>query len=388
MNKNEKKALFSFLAIYVGSSVFFLAISLYIYYNKELKMVDKQCSIEMASMAHQLRGNILNAYSNGRSYIPNELSNKLLKYALVDYDNKIVFSQFSTNKIEFDAEYYETKQNIYHILELKKKEIPIKYIVIETNQSIIDKLKLKNMIWLILIVGAIVITFVGYLLSNLLLKPIKDKVAHMDRFIKDSAHELNTPIAVLRTSVSMLKKGKNEEKMLRYINSSTKQISEAYNDLHFAVFDDIQDSMNVTFNVKELCDESIEFFSDIALVKKISITSNMDDLNIFMDKNKAQKMINNLISNAIKYSKRNGKIEINIKDALFAIKDYGIGISKEEQKVIFKRYERGTNNEGGLGIGLDIVNHISKEYDIKIELESKLDSGSTFSLDFSRVKKL
>jgi len=186
----------------------------------------------------------------------------------------------------------------------------------------------------------------------------------------------------------MLKKGKNEEKMLRYINSSTKQISEAYNDLHFAVFDDIQDSMNVTFNVKELCDESIEFFSDIALVKKISITSNMDDLNIFMDKNKAQKMINNLISNAIKYSKRNGKIEINIKDALFAIKDYGIGISKEEQKVIFKRYERGTNNEGGLGIGLDIVNHISKEYDIKIELESKLDSGSTFSLDFSRVKKL
>ena len=388
MNKNEKKALLSFLAIYVGSSVFFLAMSLYIYYNKELKTVDKQCSIEMVSVAHQLRGDILKAYTNGTSYIPQDLANQVLKFALVDYDNKIVFSQLSTNDTMFKREIYDAKKNIFHVLELKKKEIPIKYIVIETKQGIIDKIELKNMIWIILFLGAIIITFVGYLLSNLLLRPIRDKVSHMDRFIKDSAHELNTPISVLRTSVSMLKKGKNEEKMLRYINSSTKQISEAYNDLHFAVFDDIRDSMNTNFDLKELCTESIEFFGDIALVKKVDVSYEMESLNVFMDKNKAQKIVNNLISNAIKYSKPRGKIEISLKDTVFTIKDYGIGISDEEQELIFKRYERGTNTEGGLGIGLDIVSNISKEYDIKVNLESKLNSGSTFILNFASVKEV
>jgi len=212
LNKNEKKALFSFLAIYVGSSVFFLAMSLYIYYDKELKTLNKQCSIEMVSVAHQLRGDILKAYTNGTSFVPYDLPNQLLKFALVDYNDNIVFSQLSITDTIFKSEYYETKKNIFHVLELNKKEIPIKYIIIETKQSILDKIELKNMIWIILFFGAILITFVGYLLSNLLLQPIRNKVAHMDRFIKDSAHELNTPISVLRTSVSMLKKGKNEEK--------------------------------------------------------------------------------------------------------------------------------------------------------------------------------
>jgi two-component system OmpR family sensor kinase len=341
--------------------------------------------MEMISVAHQLRGDILNAYTNGTSYIPHELPNKLLKFALVDYDNNLIFSQLSTKDILFKRELYETQKSIFHVLELKKQEIPIKYIVIETKQGTLDKVKLKNMILLIIIVSAIIITFVGYLLSNLLLRPVREKISHMDRFIKDSAHELNTPISVLRTSVSMLKKGKNEEKMLRYINSSTKQISEAYNDLHFAVFDDIQDSLNVSFDLKELCHESIDFFEDIALVKKVSIESKIDSLNIFMDKNKAQKLINNLISNAIKYSKKGGVINISLKNSVFTIEDHGIGISQEEQELIFKRYERGTNNEGGLGIGLDIVNNISKEYDISVKLESKLNSGSTFILNLNNV---
>ena len=344
--------------------------------------------MEMVGVAYQIRGDILKSYLNNSKYEPQEISNKLFKFALFDYDNKAVFSQLSTNKVLFNKEAYETNTHTFHILELNKKEIPIKYIVIETKQGILDKIELKYMIWLILAVGAMIITFVGYLLSNLLLRPVREKIAHMDKFIKDSAHELNTPISVLRTSVSMLKKGKNTDKMLGYINSSTKQISEAYNDLHFAVFNDIQESMNESFDLQELCVESIEFFGDISSVKHVTIKHDIDSLSIFMDKNKAQKIVNNLISNAIKYSKRNGIIDISLDDTTFTIKDYGIGISQEEQKIIFKRYERGTNNEGGFGIGLDIVTSISKEYDIKVNLESKLNSGSTFILDFKSVKEL
>ena len=63
---------------------------------------------------------------------------------------------------------------------------------------------------MILFLSAIFIGFIGYLLSKILLKPVRQRIESMDKFIKDSAHELNTPISVLMTSVSMLKNGKKD----------------------------------------------------------------------------------------------------------------------------------------------------------------------------------
>lgn len=382
MNKNEKKALISFLIIYVGSSILFLATTLYVYYNKELKTVQKECSTQMISAAHKIRGDILNSYMKTGSYTPKSFSNPALKIGLFDYNNKAIFSDLSSKNIMFNKKAYDKASHSFHVHTLKEKNIPIQYIVIETKQGLIDQLNLKHLIWTILAISALFISIIGYFLSKLLQKPIKEKISLMDKFIKDSAHELNTPIAVLRTSVSMLNRGKNREKMLGYINSSTKQISEAFNDLHFAVFNDMEESMDTEFNLGELSKNSSSFFEDIAKVKNITIQTNIDDLIVFMDRNKAQKIINNLISNAIKYSNKNSKIIISLKNTILSVQDFGIGISKEEQKSIFKRYQRGTNNEGGFGIGLDIVTRICKLYNIKIDFISKIKEGSTFNLDF------
>ena len=387
MNLNEKKALFSFLSIYVTSSLLFLSLAVFTYYSKEVKSLDKQCSIEMISAAYQIRGDILKSYMNKGSYTPKKLSNPILKFGLFDNSNRTIFSQLSTDSIMFKKEAYETKTHTFHVHELNKKDIPIKYIVIETKQGVLDKLELIHFIWLLLVFSAAFILLIGYLLSKILLKPVREKINHMDKFIKDSAHELNTPISVLRTSVSMLKKGKNSEKMMQYINSSTKQISEAFNDLHFAVFDDMQDSMNIEFDLDELCCESIDFFNDIAMIKNIKIQSDIKKLSVVMDRNKAQKLVNNLISNAIKYSKKNSEIIMSLDGTILSVQDFGIGISNEEQKSVFKRYERGSNSEGGFGIGLDIVSRICNEYDIILSFESQLKVGSTFRLDFKNIKK-
>jgi len=386
LNKNEKKALFSFLSIYVGSSLLFLSLAVYTYYYKELKDLDRQCSIEMVSAAYQIRGDILKSYMIKGGYQPKELINPVLKFGLFDYNNNAIYSELSTDTIAFNKEAYETKTHTFHVHELNKKDVPIKYIVIETKQGVLDKLELKHFIWILLAVSAACISFIGYLLSKLLLKPVTEKIHHMDKFIKDSAHELNTPIAVLRTSVSMLKKGKNSEKMMQYITSSTKQISEAFNDLHFAVFDDISDSMNVEFNLGDLCCDCVGFFDDIALTKSIKIHSDIGTRVVNMDRNKAQKLVNNLISNAIKYSHKDSEIMVTLDGPILTVQDFGIGISDEEQKIIFKRYERGSNNEGGFGIGLDIVSRICNEYDIILSFESQLKVGSTFRLDFNNLK--
>ena len=207
----------------------------------------------------------------------------------------------------------------------------------------------------------------------------------MDKFIKDSAHELNTPITVLMTSVSMLKNGKNPEKMMKYILSSSKQISQIYNDIHFSAFNEINEDVFEEFDLKDLVAESVDYFNDISITKNIQINSNLLNCFIKMDKTKTQKLVNNLISNAIKYSYKDSIIKVTLEDNILSIKDFGMGIIQEEQKEIFKRYKRGNNNEGGFGIGLDIVKGICEEYLLPLTVESKIKNGALFSIDFTSI---
>ncbi|APW66095.1 two-component sensor histidine kinase [Poseidonibacter parvus] len=386
MNKNEKKALVSFLSIYVGSTVLLLSVLLYIYYNDELKSVSDSCSMEMSSASMQIEADILNSYMKHKEYVPKKLENNDINYALYDKDQKVIFSYLKDpDAVDFSRNMYESSAFEFYITKLNEETIPIKYIAIETCIGIDNRNSLKIYVVVKLILSGIFIGLIGFLLAKILLKPVREKIEHMDKFIKDSAHELNTPVTVLMTSTSMLKKGKNSEKMMRYILSSSKQISQIYNDIHFSAFNEINEDVFEEFNLKVLVKDSVEYFNDISITKKIVINDDLDDCIILMDKTKTQKIVNNLISNAIKYSHNNSIVNVCIKNNTLSVEDFGIGISEVEQKEIFKRYKRGTNIEGGFGIGLDIVKRISDEYDLKLDLKSELKVGSTFYVDFSSI---
>ena len=75
----------------------------------------------------------------------------------------------------------------------------------------------------------------------------------------------------------------------------------------------------------------------------------------------------------------NGKIEIVLENRILSVKDTGIGINKEKLKDIYKRYYRATNQSGGFGLGLNIVNMICKTYNIKVEVNS-LENKGTISI--------
>ncbi|KAB7885160.1 sensor histidine kinase [Poseidonibacter ostreae] len=387
MNKNERKALFSFLSIYVGSAILLISVLLYIYYNNELESVADSCSMEMSNASMHIKSDILNSYMKHKKYVPKKLENDEVRYALYDKDKKVIYSYIDAAElVDFSAStMYESSHYHYYITTLDEKAIPVKYIAIETCLGIQNRNNLKIYVIVALILSGIFIGFIGYLLSKILLKPVRERVEQMDKFIKDSAHELNTPITVLMTSTSMLKNGKNPDKMMRYILSSTKQISQIYNDIHFSAFNEINDDVFEEFNLKELVKDSVEYFNDISITKKIVINDDLEDCFILMDRTKTQKVVNNLISNAIKYSNNNSIVNVVIKDNILSVEDFGIGISEQEQKEIFKRYKRGTNIEGGFGIGLDIVKRISEEYNLKLDLKSQLGQGSTFYIDFCSI---
>ena len=386
MNKDEKKALISFLSIYIISAIFLIGVILYIYYKNETRMLEETCSMELNNASMHIKTEIMNKYMKKQEFNANKLTKENIKYGLFDKDKNVIFSYLDKSfEINFSKTTYENEFYNYFITTLDDENIPIKYIVIETCQEVQDKNKLKIFILIILVLSSIFIGCIGFLLSKILLKPVRQRVESMDKFIKDSAHELNTPITVLMTSVSMLKNGKNPQKMMKYILSSSKQISQIYNDIHFSAFNNMNEDVFEEFNLKDLVSESAEYFNDISITKNIVIKSILDDCFIKMDKTKTQKLVNNLISNAIKYSNKDSLVEVNLNNNILSVKDFGIGISLEEQKEIFKRYKRGNNNEGGFGIGLDIVKGICEEYNLVLTLESQMNKETIFSIDFSSI---
>ena len=386
MNKNEKKALISFLTIYITSTILLLGVILYIYYKNETRMLEASCSMELHNASMHIKNEIINRHMKNQKFNPNKLENINIKYGLFDKNRNVIFSYLDEKfEVDFSKNRYVNEFYNYFITTLEEDNIPIKYIVLETCQEVQNNNKLQIFILVLLFLSAIFIGFIGFLLSKILLNPVKQRVESMDKFIKDSAHELNTPISVLMTSVSMLKNGKNPQKMMKYILSSSKQISQIYNDIHFSAFNELNEDVFEEFNLKELVSESVDFFNDISITKNITINSKLEDCFIKMDKTKTQKIVNNLLSNAIKYSKKDSVIEVFLEKNILKVRDFGIGISQEEQKEIFKRYKRGNNIEGGFGIGLDIVKRVCDEYNLILDLKSFVNKETIFSIDFSSI---
>jgi len=377
---NERYALIRFLLIYVLSSVLMLGTIGFFYYKEKLGSIDRMCGVTMENIAMQLKVKMIKNHTIDIFFD----KTAPIKVGLFDKDKKTIRSNLTTSKINYNQINYNNRTSAFFMMELLSPINGVEYIVIEDSKLSENMHELKISIYIMLIVASFFIAFVGYFLSRLLLKPVKENFALLSRFMKDSAHELNTPVTALMMSANYLKKEYDEE-MVEHILMSSKMISETYNSIAYLAFDDLDVKLKEEFDLAQLIEDSIKYFKEIAMSKNITIKSELNSFEVLMDKNSVQKLVNNLIINAIKYSYKNKNIEIKLKKNILTIKDEGVGISKENQEKIFKRYTRIKNDgTGGFGIGLDIVMRICRTNNIEISLKSEEKKGSRFSLIFPK----
>jgi signal transduction histidine kinase len=133
----------------------------------------------------------------------------------------------------------------------------------------------------------------------------------------------------------------------------------------------------------------VDYFQEVANLKNIIISVKITpNILYFFSKVKLQRIVDNTISNAIKYSYDKKNIEVMVtkddENIHFSVKDYGVGI--ENVKKIFFRYYREDETKGGFGIGLNIVKDIIDEENIHLEIQSKLKKGTTFNYSFRNIK--
>ena len=379
--KEEKRTLLQFLALYLSSSFILFAVIAYLFYQNESKDFYEKTRNMMQINASVLSSKIIHAHMSGQTFsLEDVVWNYQGKIGFYDKDNKALVSSISEN-IDFSKKLYQNKKRMILVDNSTFGHLKVQSIVIEkegVSQYILD-LQYKIIFYLLLIY--IFLAIVGYFLAKLFIKPIQLKRIQLDNFIKDSTHELNTPITALMLSVNSPKL--ESPKNLERIRLSATRVSEIHKDLTYLMLDKSEPKVVENLCLNAIVKEELKYLSLLAEKKKIKLElQDKDEIYFNIDKESFVRLIHNLVSNAIKYNTINGAIEITIIDNLISIKDTGIGIPKKDQKAIYERFYRATNQVGGFGLGLNIVHKVCETYGIKIEFESKVDEGTTFVLTF------
>jgi two-component system OmpR family sensor kinase len=179
-----------------------------------------------------------------------------------------------------------------------------------------------------------------------------------------------------------LKNEKCTPKTLKNISISTKQLYDIYSSLTYLNFSDKKEQVEV-LDIAEVLQKSISYYSFLCQSKRIKVLTDLHSHTFHIPQAQLKLLFGNLIGNAIKYSPANSTMYLSVKEGIFILRDEGMGIESEQQEEIFKKFKRGTEYSGGFGVGLSIVKSICDDYNIALLLDSTLDVGTEFRLDFN-----
>jgi len=379
---SEKKTLFRFAVLYFLLTLVIVSVFSFMYYDAQKNLMLQEKKPLLQEYSKELIQELKKLH---RDFDKRQTYPRSQQYDSAIYDNerKLIFS---TSSIELD---------VHKILYLEKKMIHLvnipesyylgaKYIIIQIKDDGIWLEQTKKTIILFVSLAFVFMMGVGYILLRLFLKPMRDAIELLDRFIKDTTHELNTPVSTIVTNIEMIDKSVLDSKLLKKINRidiGAKTISNIYQDLTYLTLGNKIISNDELVDIKNLAMERIDYFNSLASAKKVSLDLEIkENTSLFIDKAKISKLLDNLISNAIKYNKINGFITILVDQKCFIVKDTGIGISQDDIVKLQERYTRFNTSTGGFGIGLNIVSSIAQEYDLSINIESELDIGTEVSV--------
>ena len=353
MKNYEKTALIKFTSIYFFSTAFFVILLGYLYYLQQENTVLQKYTMKMHQYTMKLKQSNFTHKQDG-------------------YD----FNITDTNIFQYKL---ASKHDHYY-----KKTFPIykgeQFIIITIQADIIDKElnKIKKFTILSQIILLLLFFSISLFLARLSLKPMNNTISHLDRFIKDLIHDLNTPATSILLNTKMLKKQVNDdsiEKKLDRIQKSADAISSLYENLEIVLKETLSKS---TLDIFPILEEQKELFG----YKYPTISINIENKPMIVETNEKalMRILDNILSNACKYSNDDSNIQISFDKNTLIIKDNGKGMLYPNK--IFERSY--SEDEKGHGIGMHIVQRLCNNLNIKITVNSTLHTGTTVALKFNR----
>jgi signal transduction histidine kinase len=225
---------------------------------------------------------------------------------------------------------------------------------------------------------------------NNLLQEVKQNQQRKDEFIGIASHELKTPLTSVKGYTELLNMIEDKQPNKQYVQKVLDNV--------IKLEKLVQDLLDVSkiqsgqleltmkkFDVDQLIDETIASVQMISGTHSITRENHTGHILVSGDRQRIEQVLTNLLSNAIKYSPGENQVSVSSsktdKDVIIKIRDYGIGVAKDERQNIFERFYRAKGTSitiSGFGLGLYICRDIIKRHKGKIWVEEEGDKGSAF----------
>lgn len=309
---------------------------------------------------------------------------KRVTSGLYDLNFKPIFTLIDTPMEHFSPGYHIDDDGFaYLILPLPQhRYFDADYMILGNH---LDYAPVYQKVAMISLAIVVVVFLLSLLFLNRFAMPFKRINEKLDNFIKDSMHEINTPLSIINVNIDLFNRKNPQNKYLQRIKAAAKTLSNIYNDMDYLIKNKKIEFEYEMIDAGVFIRERILYFNEVAAMKGIGIEASIEEgIVLYFNTTQLQRIIDNNISNAIKYSYENSRIEVTLRTVgehcVLIFKDYGFGI--EDTEKIFDRYYREESDKGGFGIGLNIVKSIMDEAGIELHVESEPEKGSTFVYTF------
>jgi len=242
--------------------------------------------------------------------------------------------------------------------------------------------------WGIILVGAMLgSVLLGKMVAKIAINPLVEHFEQLDRFSKETLHELNLPINTITANTAMLRKSHSDDKSLKRlerIELAASMLKERYNELDYMIKKQIEKEQIERFDIAQLVHERKVFLQ--ALYPNVVWNVDVMPVEVVLDRIGMAKVIDNLVDNGVKYSLKNPEITIRLHEKNLSVCDKGQGMDELELMRIFERYYQNDATMAGYGIGLGLVKRYCDRHDISLRVESKPAEGTCVHLDLTKLK--
>jgi len=225
----------------------------------------------------------------------------------------------------------------------------------------------------------------GYIIAAHLLAPKEEQDANLSQLSTEILHELNIPLSTIKANTAMLEKSVDDEKSmkrLKRIEASSERLERLYTELVYSIKKEIAPVVKEQFSLQKLLLERIEVFKTF---ERNRFVLEMDDLELKADKIGFEKMIDNLLMNAMKYSDKAFPVKLSLNKRVLTISDQGIGMNETQLLKVYERYYQADAKRDGQGIGLALVKAYCDEEKILIQITSEKERGTSVYLDLNHI---
>lgn len=339
--------------------------------NKNIKFMDSV----IYTILLDDNNNILEVINHSNDETSSEKISSIAKKIL---SNKNIKDRYIGNLYLSDYSYAYSKGDTLIILDNSK-----------IKSSLLLSLEVSLFIFIILEILVIVLS---KYLTIWIIKPVKESFAKQKQFIADASHELKTPLSVIVASSEAIDITNQNSKWLKNIEYEANRMNLLISKLlDLAKSERMEEIVLVNNNLSKTIELSLLTFEGRAFEKDIKLSYEIEDnINILMDEDSIKELVEILLDNAIKHSKKNGSIKVSLKkdsQVTLLVQNEGDPIPKGEEEKIFERFYRvdksRNRKDNRYGLGLAIAKNIVLSHKGKIKASS-LDGITTFQVTFKK----